>query len=301
MKNICLLIVAVVLFSLHVNAQSSIIATGGEATENGGIVSFSIGQIAVQTNGDGVTTISEGVQHPYEISVSGVDNYPTITLNLTVGTPAFACGTSTLTDVDGNTYNTFQIGEQCWMKENLRTTKKPNGSTISSGIWAPGNNSIQTYGRLYSWATVMNGASSSNANPSGVQGICPDGWHVPSDNEWKQMEMAMGMSQSDANDTEYRSNIAAKLSCNTGWSSSSTANAAGNLDTPDRNSSGFSALPAGYYGSNHVYFGSYAGFWSATERNSDNAYYRGLYYNYAGVGRDDGNKSTGYSVRCVRD
>ncbi len=65
-------------------AQSSIVATGGEATGSGGSVSFSVGQIAVQTNGDGTTTISEGVQQPYEISVVGVDDYPTITLNATV-------------------------------------------------------------------------------------------------------------------------------------------------------------------------------------------------------------------------
>lgn len=65
-------------------AQSNIVATGGEATGNGGSVSFSVGQIAVQSNGDGTTSISEGVQQPYEISVSGVDNYPNITLNAVV-------------------------------------------------------------------------------------------------------------------------------------------------------------------------------------------------------------------------
>ncbi len=133
-------------------------------------------------------------------NAAGCDS--TITINLTVNEPAedFICGTSTITDADNNTYNTVQIGEQCWMKENLRTTKKPNGTTISSGIWAPGSNSVTTYGRLYSWTTVMNGATSSNATPSGVQGICPTGWHVPSDNEWKQMEMAVGMSQNGADD-----------------------------------------------------------------------------------------------------
>lgn len=65
-------------------AQSSLVATGGEASGNGGAVSFSVGQIAVQSNGDGTTTVSEGVQQPYEISVSGVDNYPNITLNAMV-------------------------------------------------------------------------------------------------------------------------------------------------------------------------------------------------------------------------
>ncbi|MCQ2280111.1 MAG: fibrobacter succinogenes major paralogous domain-containing protein, partial [Bacteroidales bacterium] len=208
---------------------------------------------------------------------------------------------STVTDIDGNTYNTVIIGTQCWMKENLRTTKKPNGSTIPSGIWAPGSNSVTTYGRLYSWTTVMNGAPSSNATPSGVQGICPTGWHVPSDNEWKQMEMAVGMSQSDANNTGYRGNIAAKLCGNTGWNSSTNANAAGNLNAPDRNSTGFSALPAGYYVSSYLGFGSDAFFWSATEYSSTDAYCRVLCNIKAGVLRRGNSKTHGFSVRCVRD
>lgn len=84
MKKTCLLTIVFLMTALYRNAQSSIVATGGEATGSGGSVSFSVGQIAVQTNGDGTTTISEGVQQPYEISVVGVDNYPTITLNATV-------------------------------------------------------------------------------------------------------------------------------------------------------------------------------------------------------------------------
>ena len=208
---------------------------------------------------------------------------------------------STVSDRDGNSYNTVLIGAQCWMKENLRTTKKPNGTSITSGIWTPGSNPVVTYGRLYSWTTVMNGAGSSSAVPSGVQGICPDGWHVPSDAEWKQMEMAVGMSQSDADNTGRRGNIAARLSGNTGWTSSNTENAAGNTLAANRNSSGFSALPAGLYNSSYNYFGTNAYFWSATEYSSDAAYCRYLYYGSAGVYRHYGDKSPGFSVRCVRD
>ncbi|MCK9339600.1 MAG: fibrobacter succinogenes major paralogous domain-containing protein [Bacteroidales bacterium] len=208
----------------------------------------------------------------------------------------------TIQDVENNSYNIVRIGSQCWMKENLRTTKKPNGTSITSGIWTPGSNSVATYGRLYSWTTVMNGASSSNATPSGVQGICPDGWHVPSDNEWKQMEMAVGMSQSDANlSGQFRGNIAAKLCGNTGWNSSAIANAAGNLNAPGRNSTGFSALPAGGYYGSYDNFGNNANFWSATETSSDYAYTRYLYSNNAGVYRYYYYKPNGYSVRCVRD
>ena len=217
-------------------------------------------------------------------------------------------GTPTLTDIDGNVYNTVQIGQQCWMKENLRTTRYADNTPIPSEDtysvtdpyrYAPNNDEVNvpTYGYLYNWPAVMRNSSSSSSNPSGVQGVCPTGWHVPSDAEWKQMEMAVGMSQSDADNIQYRGNIAAKLSGNTGWTSSTNANAAGNLSAPGRNSSGFSALPAsGYYS-----FGDYAGFWSATEFDSSLAWLRHLLYNNAGVYRDGNPKGDGYSVRCLRD
>ena len=230
----------------------------------------------------------------------------------TTNTVSFVCGTSTLTDIDGNVYNTVQIGSQCWMKENLRTTQYVDSTAISQGsntsttvaYWYYPNSDASnktTYGLLYNWKAVMRNSSSSSANPSGVQGVCPTGWHVPSDAEWKQMEMTVGMSQSDADNTGYRGNIAAKLSGNTGWTSSTTANAAGNLSAPDRNISGFSALPAGSYGGIYDDFGYYAGFWSATEYDSSDAWQRGLHNNRAGVYRNNTNKGNGYSVRCIRD
>lgn len=84
MKKLSFLIFLVLACVSASFAQSNTVTTGGEATGSGGSVSFSVGQIAVQSNGDGTTTISEGVQQPYEISVVGVDDYPTITLNATV-------------------------------------------------------------------------------------------------------------------------------------------------------------------------------------------------------------------------
>ena len=232
----------------------------------------------------------------------------------TSSAPSFTCGTSTLTDIDGNTYNTVQIGSQCWMKENLRTTKYANGTSILHGnststttaYWyCPNNNSsnMSTYGLLYNWKAVMGSSSSSNANPSGVQGVCPTGWHVPSDAEWKQMEMSVGMSQSDANNTDcFRGSIAAQLSGNTGWTFSSTANAAGNTSAAGRNSSGFSALPAGDYYGSYANFTYGAIFWSATGSGSSGVWTRGLYYDSAGVNRNhDDVKHYGLSVRCVKD
>ena len=113
--------------------------------------------------------------------------------------PVFNCGTDNVFDVDGNEYATVLIGAQCWMKENLRTKHFPDGISIpvtandsifmSSCYYDYTSSSIPLAkrGLLYNWPAAMYGASSSNANPSGVQGVCPNGWHVPSDAEWTQL------------------------------------------------------------------------------------------------------------------
>ena len=131
-------------------------------------------------------------------------------------------GTPTVADIDGNTYGTVWMDNQCWMRENLRTTKYADGNAISYGNgssttvghwYYPNNNAVNkpTYGLLYNWKAVRRNSGASAENPSGVQGICPDGWHVPSDAEWKQMERYVGMNQSDAEGTGFRGDIAAQL------------------------------------------------------------------------------------------
>ena len=221
-------------------------------------------------------------------------------------------GTPTLTDIDGNIYNTVQIGQQCWMKENLRTSKYADNMPILAGNtysctepyrYAPDNNesNVPTHGYLYNWAAVMNGASSSNANPSVVQGICPTGWHVPSDAEWTQLINHVS-SQSQyvcGSDNTY---IAKALASTTGWSSSANTCAVGNTPSGN-NASGFSALPTGNYGGDWIYFGNDATFWSATEHYgySCEAWYRHLSYDFAYEMRYYDVMSVGMSVRCVRD
>ena len=219
-------------------------------------------------------------------------------------------GAATVTDIDGNTYNTVQIGNQCWMKENLRTTRYANGVNIPMGStysytdpyrYAPDNNSsnVSTYGYLYNWSAVMHGASSSSSNPSGVQGICPNGWHVPSDAEWTQLTDYVG-SQTQFQCDNSSGNIAKALASTTGWNSDASTCAVGN-NSSTNNATGFSALPAGYGSGNYGNFGYAAKFWSATESSYGFAYYRRLYYNDADVGRYDDNEYNGFSVRCVRD
>ena len=229
-------------------------------------------------------------------------------------TSAQACpGVPTVTDVDGNVYNTVQIGDQCWMRENLKTTKYANGTNIPLGTttssydvayrYYPNDNSanVTDYGYLYNWAAVMNGAASSEANPSGVQGICPTGWHVPSDAEWTELTNYV-KSQSQYVCGGDEDNIAKALASEEGWGSSTYNCAVGNNPSAN-NATGFSARPAGsYHRGSYNIFGIDAYFWSATQFSSYNAYYRFLDHFKAHVGWNFNDvKNDGYSVRCVRN
>ena len=224
----------------------------------------------------------------------------------------FFCGTSTVTDIDGNTYNSVQIGNQCWMKENLRTTSYANGTSISLGDsqssttayrYYPNNNSsnVATYGYLYNWIAVMGNSSSSSSIPSGVQGICPTGWHVPSDAEWTLLRNYVSSQSLYVCGTNVN-NIAKALASATGWNSSPLACAVGNNPSAN-NSTGFSALPASNYTGNYYFFGSQALFWSATEDNDPVIDARCSYLDsdYADMRVGSAGKNRGHSVRCLKD
>ncbi len=211
------------------------------------------------------------------------------------------CGT--VTDYDGNVYNTVTIGSQCWMAENLKATHYPNGDAIplvtdntawgnlandnTSDAYSYYDNSstnATTYGALYTYAAAIgdNWTRDNTAN----QGVCPDGWHLPTDTEWDELETYLG------------TNAGSKLAGNaTLWQD-------GSLDqSADFGTSGFSALPSGGRGSSGGFdhLGSHGSWRSATESNSIYAYYRYLLYDYAGVYRFNPYKSDGCAVRCVRD
>ncbi|MCK9339865.1 MAG: fibrobacter succinogenes major paralogous domain-containing protein [Bacteroidales bacterium] len=204
-------------------------------------------------------------------------------------------GIPTVTDIDHNVYNTLQIGNQCWMKENLRTTKFADdtgielGTTTSTTIayrYYPNNNlsNVSTYGYLYNWVAVMHGSVASSSKPSGVQGICPTGWHLPSDGEWDDLMVALGGNSVAGNKM--------KEAGNSHW-------IYGNEEAT--NSSGFGALPAGYYYGVYGTFGQYVAYWSTTERDDDEANLRYLYYFSPGVYAGFDYKRNGNSVRCLSD
>ena len=234
----------------------------------------------------------------------------TTTISLPEGDAQPCPGNETLTDIDGNVYNTVQIGQQCWMKENLRTTHYADhteilaGSTTSSTVpyrYTPNNDeaNVPTCGYLYNWAAVMHGTLSSDANPSEVQGICPNGWHVPSDAEWTQLTSYVGSQSSYVcgDDSRY---IAKALTTATGWNSDGGDCTVGN-DPSANNATGFSAFPAGYYGGEYGNFGSATNFWCTTEQDGYYAYTRLIWYDFDRVYRNFYYKDLGFSVRCLRD
>lgn len=221
--------------------------------------------------------------------------------------------TGTFIDSRDNTeYSWVQIGSQTWMAENLKYLPSVvgpgtgsnseaycyvygyDGTSISA---AKATENYATYGVLYNWTAAMNGAESSDANPSGVQGICPDGWHLPSDAEWKQLEMYLGMSETDVNSTDWRGTVEGGKLKEAGTTHWADPNAGAN------NESGFTALPGGtrYYGGYFYFIRYYGNWWSSTEYGTSYAWYRSLYYNYSNVNRYDTSKSMGFSVRCLRD
>lgn len=223
--------------------------------------------------------------------------------------PSSPCN-GTLSDVDGNVYNMIQIGNQCWMKENLRTTKYADNTSISHGseisttvaYWYYPNNTSSnkpTYGLLYNWPAVMHNSNASSINPSGVQGICPNGWHVPSDAEWTQLTDYVS-SQSQYVCGSTNTSIAKSLAGTTGWHGSTMDCVVGNSPSSN-NATGFGALPAGRYDGDFYYFGESTGFWSTTEIADTLAYLRLLKYNNDFVYRGNNNKYHSYSVRCLRD
>jgi uncharacterized protein (TIGR02145 family) len=214
-------------------------------------------------------------------------------------------GTPTVTDYEGNTYHTVMIGDQCWMKENLRTTKYPDGTDVplNSGRYYPNNdtNKVAVYGYLYTWNAIMNGAGSSSANPSGVQGICPTGWHIPSDAEWDQMTLYV-RSQDNFLCDNNPDNIGKAFAATENWVHTYTPCQVGYLI--GNNNTGFSALPAGFkHNNDYLYFGSQAYFWSATDCNFPNnrPCSRGLHSDSSVLFHGDHYPSDGHSVRCLHD
>ena len=208
---------------------------------------------------------------------------------------------STIKDArDNQTYRIVTIGSQTWMAENLKylpsVVGPGTGSQTTPHYYVYGYNgtnvtdakataNYNTYGVLYNWPAAMNGAASSITNPSGVQGVCPDGWHLPSDAEWTELTDYLG-GTSDAGGK-------LKETGTTHWNSPNIS---------ATNETGFTALPGGYRNNDgSFYIGSRGYWWSATKLGTNEAWSRRMFYNSSIVDRDYYDKELGFSVRCLKD
>lgn len=216
-------------------------------------------------------------------------------------------GYYTFTDSrDGNVYKYVKIGHQYWMAENLRylpnvigpgfsSYTKPyyyvfgyNDTNVASAKTTP---NYTTYGVLYNWPAAMNGGISSMNNPSGVQGACPAGWHLPSDQEWTQLAIYSG----------GESVAGGKLK------STGTIELGSGLwyepNTEATNETGFTAHPGGYrdYDGQMTAMGLRGAWWSATAYPTNYAFFYWMGFECSILGRQYHYKKSGYSVRCVKD
>ena len=219
----------------------------------------------------------------------------------------------TVTDTDGNVYQTVRIGNQVWMAENLRVTKYNDGTGIPkqtdgipwSNLTTPAYcyyyntynaDSIKKFGALYNWYAVD------------TKKLAPAGWHVPTDSEWTIMENYLvlnGYNWDGTRDTSQANKIAKSLATKTDWVSDTfTGTICKNLTM--NNSSGFSALPGGYRSGNgnggaFYYQSLYGYWWSASGLNASIAFGRYLYCGSVRLYGYSSDKSNGYSVRLVKD
>jgi len=244
------------------------------------------------------TVLSGGANQNLKVDFTPTDavNYNTATKTVTINV------TNVFTDPrDGNVYHTVTIGTQIWMVENLRylpsVTGPGTGSQTVPYCYVYGYNgtvvadakatsNYTTYGVLYNWTAAMNGAASSTANPSGVQGVCPTGWHLPSDAEWTQLTTYLG-----------GESVAGGKLKETGTTHWDSPNAGATNET------GFTALPGGYRDWDSTFYnvGYYGYWWGATEGNAGSALDRYVGYDDGEVGSYYSYEEVGFSVRCVRD
>ena len=287
------------LTSENIRINKKMLLLDGHSGNSNAAFSHTINNVLSHEN-----ALNKSLSNTFLLRVSGIDIEPWERQNLQI-TGDMVVDVSvyrTVTDIDGNVYRTVKIGDQWWMAENLKSTHYRNSDVLSgvkdntewinqtSGACCYYDNDSSyaaVYGALYNWYAI---ADSRN--------IAPEGWHVPMDEEWKQLEIYLGMIPTEADSTGGR-----------GTEEGGILKEAGTLhwNSPNigaTNKSGFTALPGGYRrcdNGDFVTIGDNATFWSAVENDSADAWIRMLRHFNAGVDRFSSDKLRGFSVRCVKD
>ncbi|MBL7981545.1 MAG: PKD domain-containing protein [Flavobacteriales bacterium] len=274
--------------------------TSWEWTFNGANVTSSTVQnpSGVVYSAPGTYSVSLSVSNAQGSDVETKVDYITVT-----GASAGCGGLTSIVDIDGNVYTVVEIGNQCWMADNLRTIHYANGEEIpnvtsgtvwvglTSGAWSWYNNNSgydDTHGKLYNWYVI-----------SDPRNVCPFGWHVPSDQEWMILEQDLGVSESELNINGGRGileNVGGRMKEVILWNPPNTG---------ANNESGFSGIAGGGRGGllNGPFnlFGSWGSWWTSTEVPNSYAQYRSLRHNEAAIHRNIEYMNSGLSIRCIRD
>jgi len=187
---------------------------------------------------------------------------------------------------DDKIYKWVKIGTQIWMAENL-------AFKVDTGSWAYNNDEINIgkYGYLYEWNTAIT--------------VIPEGWHLPSDEEWTTMEEYLSLNGFSYDGIVGNTDIAKSLAANNGWGISDIIGAVGNTDFNEtRNKTGFSALPGGSRNGSTGNFDTLrfcSDWWSSTTYDNEEANCRRLLYRNPYVTSNSSSKANGYSIRCIKD
>jgi uncharacterized protein (TIGR02145 family) len=270
-----------------------------------------------------VTGLTNGTAYTFTIVATnaiGNSSPSTASSAVTPSAPSFTCGTSTVADIDGNSYNTVSIGSQCWTTENLKVTKYNDGNAIplnntytsgtvstvwqglTTGAYTIYDNESSTganatnYGYLYNWYAAVGIVTSMG---SSTKNICPTGWHVPTESDWNKLVKFIdsGADTSSTSTIQSTTTGGKMKSTSTLWNTATPP-------SPGTDNFGFTALPGGLRGDDGSFglIRSFAFFWSATEKTlSSLAWCRILSNENSNVIRASSDKSVGASVRCLRD
>ena len=243
----------------------------------------------------GSLTLTDENGNNYIVSVDTLGNLHTTLIE-------WNCGNFFIDDRDGQKYNTVQIGSQCWMKENLNigtmingSQNQQNNSTIEKYCYDNDTVNCDTYGGLYQWKEMMQYKTT-----PGTQGICPLDWHLPTDEEWKQLEGEVdylyGYPNPEWDSTDWRGfDAGLNLKSTNGW----------NLGGNGTDLFGFTAIPSGYRDTpgNFAALGNNTYFWSGNwdSGSGNDAWHRILSNEKDKVSRNSSSFTHGFSTRCLKD
>lgn len=272
--------------SFPVTARGACWSTSSNPTISDVHTSDGIGTGSFTSNITGLNSNTPYYVRVYATNSAGIAYGNEVSFTTTGDTVGQSCpGTPTVL-YEGKTYNTVKLGTQCWLKENLNVGIRINGvqnqnapnGTAEKYCYDDLESNCDIYGGLYQWDELMQGSTT-----PGVQGICPPGWHLPTDAEWTILTDFLG----------GESVAGGKMKSTSGWYNNGNGT----------NSSGFAALPGGYRGDFGYYgdlYGS-ADFWSSSQSDSTIAWNRYLYFDNENVGRGNYDKGDGLSARCIKD